>query len=172
MGATSGLIEGLAERAVVEHGERRKSSLPQRPLVMEPQVVFRAWGRSPSAVIVAPFREEFREVEPALKMEHQTDGVHLLHRALKWQHKLSADPNLTRAKLARSERVTGATLTYYLKLLGLAPEIQEFLLTLKTAPDVRRFSLRKMMTLAEFSFETQRKRFAQMQTQSPAYSLL
>ncbi len=53
-------------------------------------------------------------------------------------------------------------MSYYLKLLRLAPQIQKFLLTLKTAHDVRCFSLRKMIALAEFGHDTQRKRFAQM----------
>ncbi|MSU52485.1 MAG: recombinase family protein [Opitutaceae bacterium] len=164
------LVEGMEERVVVERGERRKSLLPQRPFVMEPQVVFHSWGRSPSAVIVAPFREEFREGGTAPATEPPADGAHPLHRALKWQRRMSANPRLSQAKLARKERVTGATLTYHLKLLRLTPQIQEFLLTLKTAQDVRRFSLRKMIALAEFGHDTQRKRFAQMPG-APALSL-
>ena len=150
---------------VVECGGRHKNPLPQRPLVLVPRVVFHSWRRSPSAIVVAPFREEFREVEISPETEAQTDGTHPLHRALKWQRKLSTDPNLTQMKLARRALVTSATLTYYLKLLKLAPQIQKFLLTLKTAQDVRRFSLRKMTSLAGFSHDTQQKRFVQMQSQ-------
>jgi hypothetical protein len=113
-------------------------------------------------VIVAPFREEFRAGGTAPETKPPTNGAHPLHRALKWQRKLSADPKLSQVKLARKERVTGATVTYYLKLLRLAPQIQEFLLTLKTAQDVRPFSLRKMIALAEFGHDTQQKRFARM----------
>ena len=58
----------------------------QRALTLEPRVVFRSWGRSPSAVIVAPFREEFREPKPAgASVEESPTVVHPLHRALAWQ---------------------------------------------------------------------------------------
>ena len=94
--------------------------------------------------------------------------VHPLHRALAWQRKLAANTELTQRALARRERVTGATVTYHLKLLGLVPDIQTFLLGLKTAKEIRRFSLRKMMVLAELPDDVQRRRFAALQMRAAA----
>jgi hypothetical protein len=79
-------------------------------------------------------------------------------------------PEALSSETRRKERVTGATLTYRLKLPRLAPQIQEFLLTLKAAQDIRRFRLRKMIALAEFGHDPQRPRFAQRPS-APALSL-
>ncbi len=157
------LVESMEEKIVVERNESHEPPPAQRALTLEPRVVFRSWGRSPSAVIVAPFREEFRAAKPAADAHDEPPTVvHPIHRALAWQRKLAANPDVTQSALARRERVTGATLTYHLKLLSLVPEIQAFLLRLKTAPEFRRFSLRKMMVLAELSADAQRRRFAAM----------
>ena len=51
------------------------------------------------------------------------------------------------------------TLTYHLKLLKLAPEIQVFLKGLSEPADLRRYSLRRMKSLAELSVTAQRDQF-------------
>jgi hypothetical protein len=90
------LVESLEEKIVVERNESRQPPPAQRAVTLEPRVVFRSWGRSPSAVIVAPFREEFREAKPAgVYVEEPLTVSHPLHRALAWQRKLTANPELT-----------------------------------------------------------------------------
>lgn len=62
------------------------------------------------------------------------------------------------------------TLTYHLKLLKLAPEIQGFLKGLSEPADLRRYSLRRMKSLAELSVTAQRDQFSMMRADggSPA----
>ncbi|MEO6246522.1 MAG: recombinase family protein [Opitutaceae bacterium] len=157
------LTDGMEERVVIERRVDRANWPQHAPLVVEPRVVFRSFGRSPTAIIVAPFREEFREKLPAApRVEPSTEGAHPLHRALVWNRKHLADPTVSQAEFARRAGVTAATFSYHLKLLKLAPEIQGFLLALKTPQDVRRFSLRRMKSLAELDRDGQRRAFARM----------
>ena len=79
-----------------------------------------------------------------------------------WKRKHVADSTVSQAEFARRVGVTAATFSYHLKLLKLAPEIQEFLLALKSPQDVRRFSLRRMKSLAELDRDEQRRAFARM----------
>jgi ParB-like chromosome segregation protein Spo0J len=91
-------------------------------------------------------------------------------RALGWARRLRGDASLTQAALARLEGVTAVTLTYHLKLLKLAPEIQAFLKRLSEPADLRRYSLRRMKSLAELSVPAQRDQFSKMRADdgSPA----
>ena len=156
------LVESMEERVVVEHGKRPQETLLQRSLVIEPHVIFRSWRRSPSAVIVAPFQAQFHAAKPQTPVESSNDGLHPLHRALKWQRILAAMPGMTQAQLAQQEKVTPATIAYYMKLLRLVPEIHQVLLSIKNPQEVRQFSLRKMMGLAGLEPDAQRTAFAQM----------
>ena len=88
-----------------------------------------------------------------------------MHRALAWNRKLSGTAGLSQAELARREGITAVTLTYHLKLLKLAPEIQEFLLAVAGAEGLRRFSLRRMKALAELDYTAQRKAFVRMRAE-------
>jgi len=124
------------------------------------------WARRqpPTATILAPFHEEV--VLPASETPGPNPEEKLLHpleRAREWQRLLSRNPRLTQAMLARKAGVTAATITYHLRLLDLAPEIQEFLTGLKSQKSLRRFSLRRMKALATLDHAAQRKAFAAMQ---------
>ena len=160
------LTDGMEERVLVERRDDRKHPPTHAPLVCEPRVIFRSMGRTPMAINVALFREEFCETRPtANPPAPTTHGTHPLHRALAWNRKLSGTAGLSQAELARREGVTAATLTYHLKLLKLAPEIQEFLLAVAGAEGLRRFSLRRMKALAELDYTAQRKAFVRMRAE-------
>jgi len=93
---------------------------------------------------------------------------HPLHRAIGWRRELSDNPKLTKAELARREGISAATLTHHFKLLQLEPTIQDFLLGLQSAPDMRRFSLNAMKALAEFEHSKQLLRFSEMRIDRPS----
>jgi hypothetical protein len=156
-----GLTQGMEERIVVEARGKRKSDTQHRLLVLEPEVEIRSLGRAPAAAVSTPFREEFREDKPAQPgTAHPEEGTHAIHRSVRWDQELRVDPDLTRSALATRENVTSATIGFHLKLLRLVPEIREFLLELKMPQDLRRFSLRRMMALADLEPAAQRRRFA------------
>ena len=64
------------------------------------------------------------------------------------------------------------TLTYHLKLLKLAPEIQVFLKGLSEPADLRRYSLRRMKSLAELSVTAQRDQFSKIRTEDGSLAQL
>ncbi|MDI1320459.1 MAG: hypothetical protein PSW75_09765, partial [bacterium] len=86
-----------------------------------------------------------------------------LHRARAWQRRLAAESGLNRVKLAKEEGLTPGAITHHMKLLQLAPDIQEQLLNVTAPEDLRRFSLNRMKALAELSAEEQRRLFAAVQ---------
>lgn len=116
-----------------------------------------------SVAILAPFRQA---ISPGLKpagKAFQRSSSHPLQRALDWQRRLAARPSLTQVALAKDVGVSPGTLTHHLKLLQLAPDIQTFLIALKTEQEMKPFSLNRMKALADLPQRQQLKRFAEMQ---------
>jgi hypothetical protein len=167
------LAEGMEEQVVVDRSSGPGSSPATAPLTLESRFIFQSMGRAPKAILVAPFNEEFLDNRPTAKIEPSpanAAGKHPVLRALGWARRLRGDASLTQAALARLEGVTAVTLTYHLKLLKLAPEIQAFLKRLSEPADLRRYSLRRMKSLAELSVPAQRDQFSKMRADdgSPA----
>jgi hypothetical protein len=159
------LAEGMEEQVVVDRTSGPGSSPAAAPLTLESRLIFQSMGRTPKAILVAPFNEEFQDSRPTAKAEPSpanAAGKHPVLRALGWARRLQGDASLTQAALARQEGVTAVTLTYHLKLLKLAPEIQAFLKGLSEPADLRRYSLRRMKSLAELSATAQRDQFSKM----------
>ena len=88
-------------------------------------------------------------------------GQHPLHRARAWQRRLETETGLNRVKLAKEEGLSPGAITHHMKLLQLAPDIQERLLNLTAPKDLRKFSLNRMKALAELPIDEQRMRFAE-----------
>jgi hypothetical protein len=78
--------------------------------------------------------------------------VKLLHNAIEWRRQLDAGEVRTQADIARREGITRARVTQVMRLLRLAPEFQEQILSM---PDISRRSaiterqLRPMIIVAE-----------------------
>jgi hypothetical protein len=63
---------------------------------------------------------------------------------LAWQRELQRDPTLEKQAIAAREKIAPGSVSHHLKMLNLAPEIQDYLRELKEPDAVRHFSLRKM----------------------------
>jgi hypothetical protein len=64
--------------------------------------------------------------------------------------------------IAAHENVAPGSISHHLKLLNLAPEIQDYLRELKDPDAVRHFSLRKMRRLTELQPEKQTVQFKRL----------
>jgi hypothetical protein len=69
---------------------------------------------------------------------------------------------LVLGQLAAEEGLSPGSITHHIKLLLLADEIQDKLLDLTTADQVRRFGLNQMKALADLPLDEQRRRFARL----------
>ena len=155
------LVEGLEERVVVEHRRQaRPIAVAKRMLTLDSRV---AMGHP--AEVLSPFREELgARSRPAPKAAAPEPVVapNPMRRAGAWQRQLDRNSTLSRAQLARDSGASGPTMTRHLDLLKLTPEIQAFLLSLKTASELRMFSLNKMSVLAHLQPDEQQRCIAMM----------
>ncbi len=162
------LVEGMEER-VVGSARPKRSSLPitARSVIFEAQVDFTNAARG-EVVIVAPFhqtvkvRTAVRPLPPVITSPKVAQQRHPIHDVMAWQRQLESGEIDNRAALARKLGVTRAAITQTLRLLRLAPEIRDFLATLKDAPAVRHFSVRRMGTLADLPLPRQRAVFTKL----------
>ncbi|MDI1335871.1 MAG: recombinase family protein [Lacunisphaera sp.] len=154
------LVEGMEERLVID--ARDRPAVPAgsvRPLVLQAEVTMLPTG---GVELLAPFT--YTLSAPRKPAAPRTKPVqHPLHRARAWQRRLAAESGLNRVKLAKEEGLTPGAITHHMKLLQLAPDIQEQLLNVTAPEDLRRFSLNRMKALAELSAEEQRRLFAAVQ---------
>lgn len=157
------LVEGLEERVVVEHRRQaRPIAVAKRMLTLDSRV---AMGHP--AEVLSPFREELgarRRPAPKTAVPEPVVAPNPMRRAVAWQRQLDRNPNLSRAQLARDSGASGPTMTRHLDLLKLTPEIQAFLLSLKTASELRKFSLNKMSALAHLKPDEQQRCIEMLKT--------
>jgi hypothetical protein len=144
------LVEGMEERVVGTSRPKRSAlSIPARSVNFEAQVDFTNAARG-EVEILAPFRQVVRVARisrmPAPKPAriNVERARHPIHDVLAWQTKLDKGEIQNRAALARKLGVTRAAVTQALKLTQLVPEIKEYLAGLKTAAEMRHFSLRRL----------------------------
>ncbi len=152
------LVEGMEERLIIDARER--PAVPTgsvRPLVLQAEITMLATG---GVELLAPFSYTLSAPrKPAAP--RPKPGQHPLHRARAWQRRLETETGLKRVTLAKEEGLSPGAITHHMKLLQLAPDIQERLLNLTAPKDLRKFSLNRMKALAELTIEEQRQRFAQ-----------
>jgi hypothetical protein len=160
----SRLIDGMDQKVVVQARPQTRGPLPPvRLLSLEMRCSLSRTYAPDSVAILAPFRQAVSPGQkPAGKVIQSSSG-HPLQRALEWQRRLAAKPSLTQAALAKDVGVSPGTLTHHLKLLQLAPDIQAFLIALKTGQEMRPFSLNRMKALADMPQRQQLKQFAEIQ---------
>jgi hypothetical protein len=85
--------------------------------------------------------------------------VTLMNKALKWQSLLDDGEVPSRAELARREGITRARVTQIMKLLSLAPNIQEAILALPSGIPERLVTERRLRPLVEMGQSDQRAAF-------------
>jgi hypothetical protein len=85
---------------------------------------------------------------------------HAMVRALKWQALLETGAVPHRLALAKRVGCTPGAVTKVLRLLHLVPEIQEYLVGIKSENEVWHFSAKPMAQLATMAPELQRVAFA------------
>ncbi|MDI1334569.1 MAG: recombinase family protein [Lacunisphaera sp.] len=160
----SRLIAGMEQKVVVQARPKTRGPLPPvRLLCLEMRCSIARTNAPDPIAILAPFRRAISPTQEPVAKVIQGAPSHPLQRALEWQRQLAAKPSLTQAVLAKNAGVAPGTLTHHLKLLQLAPDIQTFLITLKTEQELRQFSLNRMKALADLPQRQQLKRFAEMQ---------
>ena len=81
---------------------------------------------------------------PDLDAAPKKTQQHVIQIALKWKQMLDTESGLTRAQLARNQRVSRARVTQIMSLLRLAPCIQTTLRHLSDANEMRFLSERKL----------------------------
>jgi hypothetical protein len=158
------LTKGMEQEIVIETRDDSKHSTAA-PVRFDPVVELQTMGRTPSVTVLSPFCVTLTASRTAPDLSEAAApaaGRHAIHRAKAWSRELARSAGLSQAELARREQVTPVTLTYHLKLLQLAPEIQQVLLGAVTLADLRLFSLRRMKALADLPIPAQRKQFEQL----------
>ncbi len=160
------LIEGMAERLVIEERvQRADSAAPTRPLVLTVDVSLApSSGTAKPVTLLAPFPCELGITRRATAQKPASPPMHHpIHRARAWRRRLDSERGLNQLKLAAEEGLSPGSITHHLKLLLLADDIQAKLLDLTKAEDVRRYSLNQMKALAELPHDEQRKRLVEIE---------
>ena len=152
------LIEGMEERLVIDAGDRGTVSSAQaaRPFLLTAEVALTQAG---GVAVLAPFARTLTVAKRAAQRPAPAPVQHPLHRARAWQRRLATEPGLNRVKLAAAEGLTPGAITHHMKLLQLAPAIQERLLNMTTRSDLHLYSLNRMKAMAELPEEEQLRRF-------------
>lgn len=149
----SNFVEAMERDVVIDDRTVRTPAYGRRLLEIDGQI---ALGRKSRVKIVAPFQMEIgSEAAVAPVMIEQVK--HPIHRATNWEVEL--ERGISVRALALKENVSASLVSFHLKLLRLAPEIQIFVRELSTPAEVEFFSLRKLALLSELDRETQLTRF-------------
>ncbi len=126
--------------------------------------------------LIAPFQHSVRlDARVRTVPPSKRAIVHPIVRALKWQQMLDEKVVPHRFALAAKMGVTPGAVTKVLRLMKLLPEIQGYLASLKSRPELWHFSLTRMGSLAALPAELQRSAFDKMKdrfTQGHRESLL
>jgi DNA invertase Pin-like site-specific DNA recombinase len=153
------LVRGMQERVASARAEPR---VAVRALSLVGKVDFTNAQRGEVA-IMAPFRQSFRLEARLRTVPAPTPKVeHAVVRAQRWQQLLKNGELPNRTALAKWAGLTPGAVTRILKLIELAPDIQAYLASLRTANAVWHFGIKPVGKLADWSFEKQRFLFAKM----------
>jgi DNA invertase Pin-like site-specific DNA recombinase len=156
------LVEGMEERVIVDQDDCPRVLPRQRSLAFRMKVAVGSQGAGAGSVILTPFEHRVSS-SPAKRIAAAAESVrHCIHRALSWQRELQRDPTLEKQAIAARQNIAPGSVTHHLKLLNLAPEIQEYLRELKDPDAVRHFSLRKMRRLSELPLDNQTTQFKRL----------
>lgn len=149
----SNFVAAMERDVVIDDRTVRTPAYGRRLLEIDGQIALARKGR---VNIVAPFQMEIGAVSDAAPEVIERVN-HPIHRATSWEVELERGTSVR--ALALKENVSASLISFHLKLLRLAPEIQIFARGLSTSAEVEFFSLRKLALLSEADRETQLARF-------------
>jgi DNA invertase Pin-like site-specific DNA recombinase len=114
--------------------------------------------------ILAPFKQVVYSVRSRRAGDAPVPerALHPIRKAKKWNAMLSKAETIDQISLSKKLGVSPSVLNKHLRLLKLAPEIQEFLCSLKSTTDTRKFSMTRMNAIADLPKAKQRHVFAKM----------
>jgi len=165
---SSELAQGMEERSAERAAVTQRLSHNIDGLRLDARVDFTNAMRG-EVVIVAPFQQTVRLDQRVRSVPAAPKPIeHPIVRAQRWQGLLASGAVATRMAIAKREKLTPGAVTYIMRLLDLAPEIQSYLASLKTAGAVWHFGYKPMGAIASLSFEEQRVNFAKMVAQYSA----
>lgn len=153
----SNFVDAMERDVVIDDRTIRTPAYGRRLLEIDGQIALARKGR---VKIVAPFQTESgaeADVPPVVIEQVK----HPIHRATKWEVELERGTSVR--ALALKENVSASLVSFHLKLLRLAPEIQIFVRGLSTPAEVEFYSLRKLVLLSELDREAQLARFKSWQ---------
>lgn len=156
------LAQGMEERSAERAAVTQRVSHNIGGLRLDARVDFTNAMRG-EIVIVAPFNQTIRldsRVRTVPVPKPRTVVEHAMVRALKWQALLETGAVPHRLALAKRVGCTPGAVTKVLRLLQLVPEIQEYLVGIKSENEVWHFSAKHMAQLATMAPELQRVAFA------------
>jgi len=153
----SNFVAAMERDVVIDDRTVRTPAYGRRLLEIDGQIAVARKGR---VKIVAPFQLEIGATPDAAPMVIE-QVKHPIHRAINWEVELERGVSVR--ALARREDVSASLVSFHLKLLRLAPEIQIFVRGLSTPAEVDFFSLRKLALLSEWDRETQLVKFKALQ---------
>jgi hypothetical protein len=157
------LIEGVeANAAAKAEAACIRPSLAGRALSFETRMDF-THAMMGEVTIVTPFQHTLRvaaRVRPNRPIQPQTE--HAVVRARQWQRLLDQGQVANRLALAKRVGITSGAVTRITRLVELMPEIQDFLVGIKTREAVRHFTIKGVGQLATLPAEQQRAAFAKM----------
>jgi DNA invertase Pin-like site-specific DNA recombinase len=153
------LIQGMQERTAAAQVEPRVAA---RGLSLNGTVDFTN-AQCGEVVIVAPFQRAIRlESRVRTVPPPQAKVEHAVVRAQRWHKMLQNGKFLNRVALAKWAGLTPGAVTRILKMIELAPDIQEYLALLRTKTELRHLAINPLGKLAELPVERQRTVFAKM----------
>ncbi|OAM87141.1 hypothetical protein AW736_24225 [Termitidicoccus mucosus] len=136
-----------------------------RGLSLDARVDFKNAMRG-EITIIAPFRQSVRLDARVRTVAVNKPAVeHPVIRAQKWQRMLTTGDVPNRLALAKRVGVDPGMVTRVLKLVHLAPSIQEYLAGLKTANEAWHFSIKVLGEIADQPIEKQEQAFARLVAQ-------
>jgi len=96
--------------------------------------------RTPTPIISKTY-EGKKAVEAFIKPKK-----HAINKAIKWQKMLDSGLVNSRSEIARAEGLTPARVTQVMNLLKLPREVKNFLTRLRDPKDMRKYSVRKLLS--------------------------
>lgn len=159
------LVEAMNEKTFSE-SRLQRAAMTVRGMALDTRVDFTHAHRG-EVVVVAPFTNVVRfgsvaRLAPKPKPA-PTDQQHAIHRARKWRRLLESGEVANRVALAIRENITPAAVTRILRLNDVLPEIQDYLLSLRTRNPGQHFPIKQVGHLRGLSAEKQRVAFRKMQ---------
>lgn len=161
------LVEGVERSSIPDQAAgiaRRLPVVALRGVNFEVSVDFTHAVRG-EVTVLAPFQypvrvsERGRSAEASVTPRLPGETKHLVVRAQAWRHMLETGHAANRLALARRFGVTPGAVTRIMKLVGLLPEIQNFLVALKSKEAIRHFGMKRVGALADLPSEAQRAAF-------------